>query len=52
MYCADVVAKASYNRGNGTYICPLDLKNGGRQVSEKDFTSKWKEEMKGWLNAS
>ena len=27
-------------------------KNGGRQVTEKPFTSKWKKEMYGWLNVS
>ena len=39
MYCADIVAIPSYNWGNSTYICHLDLKNGGKQVTEKPFTS-------------
>ena len=40
MYCADIVAMPGYILGNSTYICHLDKKNGGRQVTEKLFTSK------------
>ena len=42
MYCADIVAMIEAEQ---TYILHLDLKNGGRQVTEKAFTSKWKNEM-------
>ena len=45
MYCADVVAMPTYTSGKSTYNCHLDEKNGGRQVTEKMFTSKWKKEM-------
>ena len=43
---ADIVAMPAYNiSGKSTYICHLEGINGGRQVTEKPFTSKWKKEM-------
>ena len=41
MYCADIVAIPSYDWGNSTYILSF-IKNGGNQVTEKPFASKWK----------